>query len=88
MAVDVESVAMGYRASELTGRRVMNDVGDRIGTIDDLVVDQERVLFAILEIGGFLGIAERLVAVPYESLELNESGMRIVLPGASKEALE
>src|SRR5690606_9914924 len=39
VVVDIEAVAMGYRASELIGRAVRNDDNERIGTIDDLVVD-------------------------------------------------
>lgn len=88
VVVDVEAVAMGYRASELIGRPVRNDDNERIGTIDDLVVDRERVLYAVVEVGGFLGIGDHLIAVPYEALQLNADGTRIVLPGATREELE
>ena len=86
--VDVIEVAHGYRASELTGASVDNGTGETIGTIDDLIVDREKVLFAILQIGGFLGIGGHLVAIPYDSLEINEDGTLIVLSEGSKEELE
>ena len=46
------------------------------------------VLFAILQVGGFLGIGGFLVAIPYNSLEINEDGSKIVLAQGSKEELQ
>jgi hypothetical protein len=86
--VDVAIVAKGFRVSRLIGAPITNDKNDRIGKIDDIIVDQKNVLFAILQVGGFLGIGAHLVAVPYESLLLDESGRKIKLPGASKEQLK
>ena len=86
--VDVGAVAEGYRVSKMMGVNVKNDDGETIGEINDFIVDKKKVLFAILEVGGFLGIGEHLVAVPYESLALNETGTEIRLPGATKAELE
>jgi len=86
--VDVKEVAKGYRASELTGAEVENDAGESIGSIDDLIVDQEKVLFAILQIGGFLGLGGFLVAIPYDSMEISEDGAKIVIAQGSKEELQ
>ena len=86
--VDVKEVAKGYRVSELTGADIQNGAGEEIGTIDDLIVDREKVLFAILQIGGFLGLGGYLVAIPYNALEINEDGSKIVLAQASKENLQ
>ena len=86
--VDVKEVAKGYRASELAGADVENSTGETIGSIDDLIVDREKVLFAILQVGGFLGIGGFLVAIPYNSLEINEDGSKIVLAQGSKEELQ
>lgn len=86
--VNVKDVARGYRASELTGRDVKNSLGETIGSVDDLIVDREKVLFAILQIGGFLGIGGFLVAIPYDSLEISADGSTIVLSAGSKEDLQ
>ena len=86
--VDVKEVAKGYRASELAGADVVNASEETIGSIDDLIVDRDQVLFAILEVGGFLGIGAFLVAIPYNSLEINEDGSKIVLASGSKEELQ
>ncbi|OCJ54133.1 hypothetical protein A6U92_22655 [Agrobacterium rubi] len=86
--VDVKKVAKGYRATNLVGANVENSTGKTIGSIDDLIVDREKVLFAILQVGGFLGIGGFLVAVPYNSLQVNADGSKIVLAQGSKDELQ
>ena len=86
--VDVTTVAKGYRASKLTGHGVVNDQNERIGSIDDIIIGRDRVLFAILQVGGFLGIGGKMVAIPYQSLVLDEAGEKISLPGATREELK
>ena len=85
VVVDVVAVADGYRASKLRGATVVNAKNEKIGELDDLIVGKDRVLFGIIQVGGFLGIGSHLIAVPYSSLQISEEGKRIVLPGASKE---
>ena len=85
--VDVEVVAAGVRASQVIGSYVYNDETEDIGTIDDLMIgEDDRVEFAILSVGGFLGLGAHLVAVRFDSLETDEAG-RIILPGATREEL-
>jgi hypothetical protein len=88
LQVNIETVAQGYRASKLIGTKVKNDSGETIGDIDDIIIDKQRVLFAIIQVGGFLGVGGHLIAVPYESLSLSNKGDQITLPGATKEQLE
>jgi hypothetical protein len=88
VVVDVVSVADGYRFSKLRGESVYNSTNEKIGSLDDLIVGKDRVLFAIIEVGGFLGIGSRLVAVPYTSLQISADGKRITLPSATKEQLK
>jgi sporulation protein YlmC with PRC-barrel domain len=85
VVVDVVAVADGYRASKLRGATVVNSKNEKLGELDDLIVGKDRVLFGIVQVGGFLGIGSHLIAVPYDSLQISEAGKRIVLPGASKE---
>jgi sporulation protein YlmC with PRC-barrel domain len=90
VTVDVQVVTNGYRVSKLTGHFVVNDKNERIGKIEDFVIghDEGHSLFTVLEVGGFLGIGSRLIAVPYDSLTIDESGNKIELPGASKDQLK
>lgn len=87
VAVDIKVVDAGYRASKLMGRSVENDKNQKIGTLDDLVVDKDKALYGILQVGGFLGLGGYLVAVPYDSLDISDGGRKITLAGASKEAV-
>jgi sporulation protein YlmC with PRC-barrel domain len=88
--VDVQTVANGYRVSKLDGQTVVNDKNENIGKIDDFVIghDEGHSLFTILQVGGFLGIGSHLVAVPYDSLTIDQNGKKIELPGATKDQLK
>jgi sporulation protein YlmC with PRC-barrel domain len=88
LKVDVSILAKGYRASKLVGSGIVNDKSESIGKLDDMIIDQKQVLFAVIQVGGFLGIGSKLVAVPYQSLKIDEAGRRIELPGASREELK
>ena len=86
VVVDVSAVAEGYRTSKLQGAAVYNDANDKIGTVDDIIIGRDRVLFAVLQVGGFLGLGGKVVAIPYQSL--NVSGDKVMLPGATKDNLK
>ena len=86
--VDIAVVGKGYRVSKLMGHDVLNDKNESVGTIDDFIIGRDKVLFSILQVGGFLGIGSRLVAVPYSSLALDDTGSKVVLPGATKDELK
>ena len=89
VAVAVDRIeTSGFRASRLLGADVRNDGGDAIGTVDELIVDSEAgVSVAVLSVGGFLGMGAHHVAVPTEQFQV-DGDYKIVLPGASKAALE
>jgi hypothetical protein len=86
--VDMAVVAKGFRVSKLTGRTVVNEKDVKIGEVDDFVVTQDQSLFAVLQIGGFLGLGSRLVVVPYNSLRISDNGRRVELPGATPDELK
>ena len=87
MKVDPQSVATGYRTSKVVGSTVLNEVNETVGTIDDLIVTPtEKVPFAVLSVGGFLGMGSKYVVVPFSSLEVQDKKM--VLRGATKDSLK
>lgn len=58
-----------WRSSKVIGVNVYNDAGDKIGAIDDLIIDKSgKIDNVVLSVGGFLGIGERHVAVPMDKL--------------------
>jgi hypothetical protein len=84
--VDVRKVAAGYRASKVIGSSVLNEANQTIGKIDDLLVTRDgKEPYAVLSVGGFLGMGTRmegmnalsnwprnrlLLALPSRNLEL------------------
>jgi sporulation protein YlmC with PRC-barrel domain len=88
--VDLSVIAKGYRMSRLIGATVINDKNEKVGTVDDVIADKDKkqLSFAVLQVGGFLGVGGHLVVVPYDSLVIDETGQKITLPGASKDELK
>ncbi len=85
--VDVTKLASGYRASKIIGGTVVNEANETVGKVDELLIGADgRTPYAVLSVGGFLGLGERLVVVPYDSLKM--AANKIMLPGATKEALQ
>jgi sporulation protein YlmC with PRC-barrel domain len=59
-----------WRASKLVGVNVYNDANEKIGDINDVILDKAgKVENVILGVGGFLGMGEHYVAVAYDKLK-------------------
>ena len=54
----------------LIGSKVVNGEGKDLGTVEDLVIDSrdDRVVYAILSFGGFLGMGDKNFAIPWQAL--------------------
>ena len=60
----------GWRASKLAGVDVYNEANEKIGDINDVILDKSgKVSNVILGVGGFLGMSEHYVAVSYDKLK-------------------
>lgn len=80
-------IATGYRASKLLHQEVYNDKGEKIGKVDDLVVAPDGTLsIAVVNVGGFLGMAKHLVAIPVR--QFTHIAPKAVLANASKDQLK
>jgi hypothetical protein len=85
--LNVQQLAAGYRASKVIGSSVVNDAQETIGEIADLLVSPDgKQPYAVLSIGGFLGMGTHLVVVPYETLKFADK--KVMLPGGTKEGLK
>jgi PRC-barrel domain len=86
--VELREVATGWSAKkQILGENVHNDAGDKVGEINDLIVMPNKALsYAIVGVGGFLGVREHEIAVPVGKMKLEKG--KIILPGATKEALK
>ncbi|MGZ5873059.1 MAG: PRC-barrel domain-containing protein [Bradyrhizobium sp.] len=59
-----------WRGSKLVGINVYNDANEKIGDINDIILDKSgKVENVILGVGGFLGMGEHYVAVAYDKLK-------------------
>lgn len=59
-----------WRSSKMVGLNVYNDTNEKLGSISDLLLDKNGMIkAAVIGVGGFLGVGERLVAVPFDKLK-------------------
>lgn len=66
-----------WRSSKLIGVNVYNDNNEKIGDIEELIVDKSgKVDNVVLGVGGFLGMGEHYVAVPMEKLKWVDEPVR------------
>jgi len=84
---EMRDVSKGWSAKrQILGQPVFNDKDERVGSIDDIIVAPDKaVSYAIINAGGFLGLAKHDVAIPVSQLKLADN--KLVLAGATKEAL-
>jgi sporulation protein YlmC with PRC-barrel domain len=68
-------------ANTLVGNEVCNLAGEVLGDIKEIMLDMQsgRVSYAVLSFGGFLGIGEKLFAVPWSALTLDTLHKRFML---------
>src|SRR5207302_4548947 len=73
-----------WRASKMSGLRIYNDANESIGSINDLLIDKSgNVKIAVIGVGGFLGLGEHLVAVPFEKLKFANEAIAYTGTGAT-----
>ena len=69
-----------HRASKIIGTDVINRQGEKIGDIEDIVLDSKgSIAYAVVSTGGFLGIGDRLHAVPWQSLQTQTGRSAFIL---------
>jgi len=68
-------------ASTLAGDQVRNSAGEDLGKIEEIMIDipSGRVAYAVLSFGGFLGIGDKLFAIPWTALTVDEGEHQFIL---------
>ncbi len=76
-------------ADTLVGDQVVNPQLEDLGKIEHLMIDLEsgRIAYAVLSFGGFLGMGDKLFAIPWSALAVDKTEKRFVL-NVRKELLE
>jgi hypothetical protein len=68
--IEVQDEAQFLAEDEVIGKSVVNMTDEEVGTISDLVMDEEQKLVGVvLSVGGFLGIGDKWVAIPVDQIE-------------------
>ena len=75
--VDVAKITSGslIAAGQVEGTNVYNMQGEKLGTIDDILIDKisGKAIYAIMSFGGFLGIGEKYHPLPWSTLRYDEA---------------
>ncbi len=76
-------------ASSINGDRVKNSAGEDLGKVHELMVDLQtgRVAYIVLSYGGVLGMGNKLFAVPWNAIQVDEDDKAVIL-NVEKERLE
>ena len=69
------------RTSTLLGNEVVNTKGESLARLEEIVLDlsARTIAYAVLSLGGILGMGERLVAIPWEALRREPENRRLIL---------
>jgi len=61
-----------WRASKMVGLSVYNEKNESVGSINDFLTDKNgKITAVIIGVGGFLGVGEHLVAIPFEKVKFS-----------------
>ncbi|HSK87140.1 MAG TPA: PRC-barrel domain-containing protein [Anaerolineales bacterium] len=76
-------------AAKIIGDRVVNTEGELLGNIKDLMIDLDdaQIAYAVLSFGGFLGLGDKLFAIPLEALTFGSEDHTVILD-VDKEVLK
>lgn len=68
-------------AGTLKGTDVVNRAGENLGELEELMLDLSngRVAYAVLSFGGFLGLGDKLFAIPWKAFSIDQNHERVVL---------
>ena len=85
---EIVEVTNGWSVKKsIMGKPIYNEKGDKIGSVDDLIIAPDKKLtYAIIGAGGFLGMGKHDVAIPVT--QINEVNGKMELKGATKESLK
>lgn len=73
-AADSMSHQGQWRASKVVGLKIYNDSNESLGSVNDLLFSKDgKIAAAVIGVGGFLGVGEHYVAVPYEKIKWLET---------------
>jgi sporulation protein YlmC with PRC-barrel domain len=87
-ATELTTLTRGWSAKkQILDKSVLNEQNEKVGEVVDIIVAPDKsISYAILSVGGFLGMGERYVAIPFNQFKAD--GGNLVLRGATKDTLK
>ena len=81
-------LALGWSVRKtLLGKTIYNDLGQKVGKVDDLIISPERNLsYIIVGAGGFVGIGRHDVAIPVTQIQ--DKAGKLVMAGATRDSIK
>jgi ribosomal 30S subunit maturation factor RimM len=90
LAADNMQTADEFRTSKLVGSKVYNNANENIGSIEDIILKSDGAMDeVVLSVGGFLGMGDKYVAVPFSNLKVTRDGSSVkIVTDGTKESLK
>ena len=87
-ATEITTLARGWSAKkQILGKPVYNDQNEKVGEVDDIIITPDKSLsYAIIGVGGFLGLGGHHVAIPFNQIKRGDD--KYMLAGATKDKLK
>jgi len=84
-----KTLGLVLSGSTLKGDKVVNYKGEDLGKIEEIMIDLDRgrVAYAVLSFGGFMGMGDKLFAIPWQAITVDTIKKQLVL-NADKELLQ
>jgi sporulation protein YlmC with PRC-barrel domain len=88
-AFKTEQPSGEWRVANYVGQPIVNAASEKIGAVSDMLFDRSgKITTVVIGVGGFLGLGEKRVAVPFEAVTYTElNGARQIMVPLTKEAL-
>ncbi len=90
LAADNMQSAEELRTSKIVGTKVYNNANENIGSVEDIVLKPDGTMDeVVLSVGGFLGIGDKYVAVPFSDLKISRDGSSLkITTNGTKDSLK
>lgn len=86
-AASTEAITGWSAKDDIIGKSVFNENDEKVGDIKDVIISSDgRTMYLLVGAGGFLGMGEKEVAVPFDRFERRDD--RVLLSGYTKEQLK
>jgi sporulation protein YlmC with PRC-barrel domain len=87
-ATEMTILTKGWSAKkQILDKSVYNEQNEKVGEVVDIIVAPDKAIsYAIVSVGGFLGMGEHYVTIPFNQLKADDG--KFVLRGATKDALK